>query len=143
MPDLERILARSRADEALKSEVRSLSRIYVAHGLDRVVTTRPTPAVKAQRVLTQLFAEHPELAAERVTVDATSGCSDFTGSLTVHATDGVRVYDFLWCCRWRAEQEGWVDAFGFPDQVRAAREFGWRCFSEWRERPFHSAASRN
>ena len=143
MPELERILARSLADDALKAEVRSLSRAYLAHGLDRVVTTRPTPAVKALRVLTQLLAEHPELAAERVTVDGTSGCSDFAGTLTVHTTDGVRVYDFLWCCRWRAEEQGWVDAFGFPDQVRAAREFGWRCFSRWRERPSNAFAARN
>ena len=33
--------------------------------------------------------------------------------------------------RWRAEQQGWVDAFGFPDQIRAADEFGWNCFHRW------------
>ena len=42
-------------------------------------------------------------------------------------------FSFTWCCRWRAEQEGWKDYFGFPDQIRAAREFGWDCFQRWSE----------
>jgi hypothetical protein len=27
-----------------------------------------------------------------------------------------------------------VDYFGFPDQVRAAQEFDWRCFRRWERR---------
>jgi hypothetical protein len=41
------------------------------------------------------------------------------------------VIEFAWDCRWRAQQQGWVDAFGFPDQIRAADEFGWNCFQHW------------
>ena len=40
---------------------------------------------------------------------------------------------FHWDCKWRALQEGWTDYFGFPDQVRAAREFGHDCFRLWEE----------
>ena len=43
----------------------------------------------------------------------------------------THVYEFVWDCRWRAEQEGWTDCFGFPDQIRAAREYDWRCFERW------------
>ena len=27
-----------------------------------------------------------------------------------------------------------VDHWGEPDQIRAAREFGWQCFAHWAER---------
>jgi hypothetical protein len=40
-------------------------------------------------------------------------------------------FDFVWDCQWRAVQQGWTDHFGLPDQIRAAREFGWRCFQHW------------
>ena len=40
---------------------------------------------------------------------------------------------FHWDCKWRAQQQGWVDYFGFPDQTRAAREFGFDCFRSWVE----------
>jgi hypothetical protein len=62
-----------------------------------------------------------------------SGCSDFRGTLTVEAEGATRTFVFAWCCQWRADREGWRDAFGFSDQIRAAREFDWRCFERWRE----------
>ncbi|HEX8695519.1 MAG TPA: hypothetical protein VF746_24110, partial [Longimicrobium sp.] len=40
---------------------------------------------------------------------------------------------FVWDCKWKAEQHGWHDYFGFPDQGRAAREFGYDCFRAWVE----------
>jgi hypothetical protein len=49
----------------------------------------------------------------------------------VFASDAELRFAFTWCCAWRAEQEGWRDCFGFWDQARAAREFGYRCFSRW------------
>ena len=99
----------------------------------RVDVARWTPRVKVLRVLAQLFDARPDLVVERVAVVGTSGCSDFAGTLTVHSAAGEHRFGFLWCCRWRAEQEGWTDPFGFPDQIRAAREFGWRCFARWEE----------
>jgi hypothetical protein len=91
-----------------------------------------TPRVKVERVLTQLFHAHPELPVERVRLRARSGCSDFTGELVAVTSDAAEHrFTFTWCCSWKAEQEGWKDCFGFWDQARAAREFGWQCFQKW------------
>ena len=62
-----------------------------------------------------------------------SGCSDFVGTVHVHTAHGPRVYEFAWDCRWRAEQEGWTDCFGLPDQIRAAQEYDWKCFERWQQ----------
>jgi hypothetical protein len=129
--NLESFLARSSADDEFKSAVRSFS-----SGRENALLQSPrsAPMVKVLRVLAQLLSEHPELEVRRVSVDAVSGCSDFRGTLRVECSDGVREFEFLWDCRWRAVQAGWRDAFGYPDQIRAAREFGHRCFRTWSER---------
>jgi hypothetical protein len=93
------------------------------------------PRVKVERTLIRLLERYPEHPIERVHVEGASGCEYFRGVLEVHAADrSVRVR-FEWNCRWRAEQLGWIDWFGLPDQARAAREFGHDCFSEWEEHP--------
>jgi hypothetical protein len=89
------------------------------------------PRVKVERVLTQLLHGHPELAVERIRLRGQSGCSDFTGELVAYAADAEHRVAFTWCCAWRAQQAGWKDCFGFWDQARAAREFGWQCFERW------------
>jgi hypothetical protein len=90
------------------------------------------PRVKVERVLTQLFHAHPTLPVTRVKLKGRSGCSDFSGELVAITEDNAEHrFSFLWCCSWKAEQEGWRDCFGFWDQARAAREFGWRCFQRW------------
>lgn len=134
MHDLDAILARSAASPGFKADLRALASSYRTERTTHIVPARPTPAVKAFRVLAHLVEQHPDLVVDRVTIDGLSGCSDFVGTVAVETPDGVRTYDFAWCCRWRAEQEGWTDHFGFPDQIRAAREFGWRCFERWEER---------
>lgn len=134
MQEFEAILARSAASEGFKADLRALARAHRVERTAHIVPVRSTPAVKAFRVLTHLVEQHPDLAIDQVTIDGLSGCSDFVGSVTVEAADVTHEYDFAWCCRWRAEQEGWVDHFGFPDQMRAAREFGWRCIERWEER---------
>ena len=91
------------------------------------------PRVKVERVLTQLFAQHPALPVERVSVRARSGCSDYSGELRVTANGVEHRFAFTWCCAWKAEQEGWRDCFGFWDQARAAREFGFQCFQQWEQ----------
>ena len=123
------LLDRSAATEAFKADVRA----YLAHQpAPRVATTRLAPRVKVARLLTQLLDAEPGLAIDRVRVDAVSGCSDFRGSVVVEDSAGTtRMFEFVWCCQWRANQEGWRDAFGFPDQIRAAREFDWQCFEQW------------
>ncbi len=128
MPDLLPYLNAAAADPELKADVLTFVKGGVA---PRIVVEGHTPRVKVERLLTQLFHANPELAIERVHVRARSGCSDFSGELTATTGDAQHRFAFTWCCAWRAEQEGWKDCFGFWDQGRAAREFGWRCFQKW------------
>jgi hypothetical protein len=132
-------LDRSRAAEQLKRDVRALAAMPWggAPNTATLVLTRHAPAVKVMRVLTQVFSELPDCAIERIELDARSGCSDFIGTVIVHCDDRSRVFEFVWDCRWRAAEEGWVDHWGEPDQIRAAREFGWQCFATWVERTGH------
>ena len=126
--ELEQLLAQSAATDAFKADVRAFS---VQAQAPRIATARHSPRVKVLRVIAQLAASEPRLAVERIQVDAHSGCSDFVGTITVFAGGTEYAYRFAWCCQWRAMEEGWTDCFGFPDQMRAAREFGWRCFERW------------
>ena len=128
MPDLLPYLDAAAAHPEFKSEVLTFVRGGAAQ---RIELTGHAPRVKVERVLTQLLHAHPDLPVERVRVHARSGCSDFTGELFVTAGEVEHRFAFTWCCAWRAEQEGWRDCFGFWDQARAAREYGFRCFSRW------------
>ena len=128
MIDLEHILAKSRATETFKNAVRR----YFEDGFaERVRVEGFAPRIKVRRLLTHMLAAEPHLPIEHVTLCGRSGCSDFVGTVHVHTTHGPRVYAFTWDCRWRAEQEGWTDCFGLPDQIRAAQEFDWQCFERW------------
>ena len=125
------LLTRSCATDAFKADVVSFaSRAEAAS----ITMSRHVPRIKVIRLINQLLHAHPEFAIERLHVDARSGCSDFVGSVIVEGGGEARSFEFAWDCRWRAEQQGWVDAFGFPDQIRAADEFGWNCFQHWQER---------
>jgi len=101
---------------------------------ERVKVETYVPRVKVQRLLTQLLTVEPALEIEQVVIRGMAGCSNFVGSVDVRTASSAEVFDFVWCCRWRAETEGLVDYFGFPDQVRAAQEFDWRCFQRWERR---------
>ena len=125
---MDQLIDRSQATAPFKSAVRDFLRGAPA---DLIDVRGYAPRVKVERVLAQLLAAEPTLPIERVTLSGRSGCSDFTGELTVVANGLPHVVTFAWDCRWRAEQEGWTDYFGFPDQIRAAREFGWDCFARW------------
>ena len=128
MPDLLPYLHAAAAHPDFKAEVIA----FVSGGAaSRIELDGHAPRVKVERVLTQLFHAHPDLPIERIRLRGRSGCSDFTGEMTVYARDAEHRFAFTWCCAWRAEQEGWRDCFGFWDQARAAREFGFRCFSRW------------
>ena len=129
MPDLLPYLDAAAAHPDFKRELREFVR---GGDASRIELVGYTPRVKVERVLTQLFHAHPDLPVERVRLSARSGCSDFTGELVaVTAGEAEHRFSFTWCCSWKAEQEGWKDCFGFWDQARAAREFGWRCFQRW------------
>jgi hypothetical protein len=127
--ELQSLLNASRATEEFKSEVR---RYFEGHDSPRIELVHRVPRIKVQRLIMHLLEAEPQLEVERIRVDARSGCSDFVGTVRVEAKDAVREFEFTWCCRWRAQQAGYRDFFGFPDQIRAAEEFKWRCFKLWR-----------
>ncbi|HJU88168.1 MAG TPA: hypothetical protein VJ672_02170 [Gemmatimonadaceae bacterium] len=129
--ELDALLRGSRATTEFKRDVLAFQRTGRAPSIS---TPHHAPHVKVLRVISQLLAEHPDYAVTGIRVEGRAGCSDFVGTLEVMTTEGIRHFDFRWCCRWRAELEGWLDYFGFPDQMRAAREFDWRCFQRWEMR---------
>jgi hypothetical protein len=128
--ELADLLGASAATPAFKEAVERLSK-QQAPG-PAIAMAGGVPPVKALRAIMKLLETSPDLAVDRVRIDARSGCSDFVGSISVN--DGAVVVDFKWDCAWRAEEQGWTDYFGAPDQIRAAREFGYQCFEEWRVR---------
>ncbi len=126
--NLEPLLAASRATDEFKDSVRQYSTDGKAPLVESVGFA---PQVKVMRVLAQLLDAERALRLEQVRIIGSAGCSDFRGSLEAHADGVVREWRFVWCCRWRALKAGWVDCFGFPDQARAATEFGYQCFETW------------
>ena len=128
MPDLLPFLDAASAHPALKRDV-----LDFVNGStpERIELVGYAPRVKVERVLTQLFHAHPALPVERIKLSGRSGCSDFSGEVTAFVGEVEHRFRFTWCCSWKAEQEGWKDYFGFWDQARAAREFGWQCFQTW------------
>jgi hypothetical protein len=122
------ILDESAATSEFKTAVRSV-RERVRTPL--VTSARPVPHVKIVRLLMHLLETERDLAITSVRIHADSGCSDLTGVIDVACSDGARRFEFAWDCAWRAEKMGWTDCFGFPDQMRAAREYDWRCFKSW------------
>ena len=137
MPIDAQILSRSCASERFKTDVVAFASRAEAPS---IALTRNVPRIKVIRLVNHLLHAHPEWAIERLHIDARSGCSDFVGTVVVEGAGECRVFEFAWDCRWRAEQQGWVDAYGFPDQIRAADEFGWNCFQRWSE---HQVAQPN
>jgi len=125
---MESILGKSRATDSFKLDVATFCSGGVA---PRVSVDGFAPRIKVERVLMQLLSAEPALPITRVVVRGRSGCSDFAGEVHVETVSETHVFDFVWDCRWRAEKEGWTDCFGFPDQMRAAQEFGWQCFQVW------------
>lgn len=128
MQELESLLAASKAAEQFKNDV---VQFHQAGQAGRIEVNGYAPSVKVSRVLKQLLSTEPTLPIERVALRGASGCSDFIGKVEIHTTDGRHTIEFVWDCRWRAETQGWVDYYGLPDQIRAAREFDWRCFKQW------------
>jgi hypothetical protein len=136
--DLESLLRDSHAHPRFKEDVRAFS---LGQPAPRVLMHGRAPRVKVLRVVTQLLASEPALRVESVAVAGVSGCCDFRGHVTIVAERIERTWEFVWDCRWRAEQAGYIDHFGWPDQARAAREFEWQCFAAWSERVVPSLRS--
>ena len=128
--NMDALLAASAASDDFKDSVRQ----YSTQGKAPLVeAARHAPPIKVMRVVAHLLEAEPTLRLERVRIDGSAGCSDFRGLIEAEMDGVVRQWQFTWCCRWRAVEQGWVDCFGFPDQMRAAREFGHRCFESWTE----------
>jgi hypothetical protein len=128
LTDLDQLLERSRAAESFKTAVRTFSN---KGGTEHIQVEGHAPSIKVKRLLAHILATESHLPIKRVSLRGQSGCSDFVGTVKIHTDDSTHVYEFVWDCRWRAEQEGWTDYFGFPDQIRAAREYDWNCFERW------------
>jgi hypothetical protein len=107
--------------------------LYDGRSSERIAFSPGCPGVKVERALAKVLVEYPRLPIESIEVRGASGCEYFRGKLFVRTAGQERRVAFHWDCKWRAEKEGWLDWFGFPDQGRAAREFGWDCFRVWQE----------
>jgi hypothetical protein len=124
---LEDILSASAASDEFKDAVLQLKKGVSSP----LVQYNPgVPAVKAIRGITKLLEAEPALAVESLKIQGSSGCSDFTGTIEVNG--GEAKFEFVWDCAWRAKEAKLTDHFGFPDQIRAAREFGYQCFQIFR-----------
>lgn len=130
---LHQFLERSRASEEFRAAVADFQR--TGRPSDHLRFEPYSPPVKVERTLTKLLEAFPELAIERLEIRGSSGCEFFRGTLAVWAGSEERRIRFHWDCRWRALEQGWTDYFGFPDQTRAATEFGYDCFRTWEEEP--------
>jgi hypothetical protein len=127
--DITPLLTASQATEAFGHDVAAF---MLRQPADRIHVAPNSPRVKVLRTIAQLLHSEPTLEIERVEVRAASGCADFVGRVTATDTAGTQhTFDFEWNCEWKAKQLGYVDGFGFPDQIRAAQEFGWQCFERW------------
>ncbi len=128
-PEFEFLLAASCATAAFRADLAAFSSRQPS---ERISVVGPSPRVKVLRAIAQLLNAEPSLTVDRVRVQAVSGCADFVGTMSVtdHA-GGTHAFDFEWNCEWKARQLGYVDGFGFPDQIRAAQEFEWDCFERW------------
>ena len=122
-------LQRSAASAAFRDAVHRFVRSGRSN--EAVVFDRGSPPVKVERALTKLLETAPELVIERVEIRGSSGCEFYRGELTAHTPEGSHTVRFHWDCKWKAEEQGWTDCFGFPDQIRAARVFGYDCFRAW------------
>ena len=100
---------------------------------ERISFDRLSPPVKVERAITKALVEYPDLAIESIEIRGSSGCEFFRGTAILRTATEERHVRFVWDCKWKAEEQGWRDYFGFPDQARAAREFGWDCFRTWEE----------
>ena len=127
--DFAPLLVASQATEAFRADLVAYAARQPA---ERITTGGSSPRVKVLRAIAQLLHAEPELTVDRVQVRGASGCADFVGAMQVTDAAGeVHGFDFEWNCEWKARQLGYLDGFGFPDQIRAANEFGWQCFERW------------
>lgn len=133
------LLARSRASEAFRDAVAAFLRDGSPN--ENLAFDRYCPPVKVERTVIKLLEEYPEREIESVEIRGSSGCEFFRGEAVIRTASEERRVSFWWDCKWKAVQMGWTDYFGFPDQTRAAREFGHDCFRSWEEEEVRSLSA--
>jgi hypothetical protein len=124
--DLQTLVQQSAATDNFKKAVMDLQ---AGRANPAIQFNRAVPPVKALRAISKLLEDASNEAIDTAVIQGRSGCSDFEGSIEVNG--GAMEYRFVWDCAWRAEQEGYKDHWGSPDQIRAAREFGYQCFQQF------------
>jgi hypothetical protein len=135
-PAAEAILAASSAAAPFLEAVAALRAGRLDGIGERIRFNRVSPPVKVLRTLLHLLHAHPDWAIETVELEGFSGCSEYVGKAVVAVADGsTKKVLFAWDCAWKADEMSWRDAFGFPDQIRAARTFDWNCFRQWQVEP--------
>jgi hypothetical protein len=123
------LLERSAASAAFREGVRAF--LETTGPNDAVAFPNHLPPVKVERTLLKILESYPDQPIETVKIRGSSGCEYFRGVATIQAGAEEIEVRFDWDCKWKAIQLGWSDYFGFPDQGRAAREFGHDCFKVW------------
>ena len=125
----EDLLAQSQASEAFKDTLRDF--LIKPQPCNRIRYPLGTPAIKIVRTIMKLLENYPDLPFDAVAVAARSGCATFEGIISVEPQK--RQFEFIWDCQWRAQQNNLTNAWGMPDQVKAAHDFGYQCYQKFEE----------
>ena len=123
---LKTLLENSQASGAFKTAIQGLS-----DGTDSelIKYSSGSPKVKVQRVLMKLLEVFPDEKITEVDIRGASSCSGYAGTLTFGPNQTNIAFN--WDCEWKADQEGFKTWYGAPDQIKAARQFGYQCFEKF------------
>ena len=127
VPTTGELLEKSAATPEFKDAVRQLDQAHRSN--DLIHFSYRNPPVKVLRVLCGLLEHDPGLEIRNVAIEGRSGCSDYEGTISVN--DGEEEFAFRWDCNWKAREQGMTDFMGYPDQITAARTFGYQCFQKF------------
>lgn len=126
---LQDLLNRSKATDEFKDAVRNFIDTPTPNSVIRYAVGMP--GLKILRTIMKLLEMRPDLEIEAVAITARSGCADFVG--TIEVQPGTRKFAFVWNCQWRARENEIQNAWGMPDQIKAANDFGYQCFQSFGE----------
>lgn len=126
--DIQNFLKNSKATKEFKAAV---TNFFEGGKTDLIRYNRTAPRIKVERTLTKIIEEFGEFQISKVEIDGNSGCEYFRGTAKICAEEEQTI-DFEWNCIWKAEEQGYKNLFGMPDQVRAAKEFGYDCFKKFK-----------
>lgn len=129
LPSIEELLEGSAATTEFR---RALIEFAASHRANQLIRfPAGNPPVKVLRALCGLLEFAPHQPLRSAEIHGASGCADYRGEITVN--EGEKRFRFVWDCAWKARELGWSDFFGEPDQIRAAKTFGYRCFELFEE----------